>query len=263
MKLKMPKVVGSLLMSLAIIAIVPTFASAHCDTMDGPVIGDAQKAIAENNLNYALKWVFPESEQELKDVFELTMKVRGQSPEVQELADKYFFENFVRIHRAGEGAPYTGVKPHGTPIEEAVAAADKSIEIGDLSPLENLVPEEKKAELQERFEKVLATKDFDINDVEAGREYIEAYVQFFHFAEGEEGHAEGEAHGEEGHATEEGHDAAAQTEDGHDEATDEAAKADDSQKAAESLPVIPWSLAGILFITTLIFGIGYFRKTSK
>jgi hypothetical protein len=33
-------------------------------------------------------------------------------------------------------------------------------------------------------------KNFDVNNVEGGREYIEAYVQFFKFAEGEvDGHA--------------------------------------------------------------------------
>jgi hypothetical protein len=32
----------------------------------------------------------------------------------------------------------------------------------------------------------MSLKNFDINNVEAGREYIEAYVQFFKFAEGEE-----------------------------------------------------------------------------
>ena len=42
------------------------------------------------------------------------------------------------------------------------------------------------AELTIRFGKVMSLKKFDVNNVKAGREYIEAYVQFFHFAEGEE-----------------------------------------------------------------------------
>lgn len=35
----------------------------------------------------------------------------------------------------------------------------------------------------------MALKNFDTNNVDAGREYIEAYVKFFKFAEGEEDHA--------------------------------------------------------------------------
>ncbi|MCX6239148.1 MAG: DUF6448 family protein [Bacteroidia bacterium] len=159
---------------------------AHCDTMDGPVIADAQKAISQNNVNYVLKWIRPQDEVEIKETFNLSMKVRVLSPEAKELADKYFFETLVRIHRNGEGVPFTGVKPSGTPIDEKILAADKSIEIGNLSPLKDLVPKDKLAELKKRFDKVMSLKNFDVNNVEAGREYIEAYVQFFKFAEGEE-----------------------------------------------------------------------------
>jgi len=159
---------------------------AHCDTMDGPLIKDAKIAINKNNVNYVLKWVQPENEAEIKEVFLLTMKVRKLGADAQNLADKYFFETVVRLHRSGEGVPFTGVKPSGTPIDEKVLAADKSIEKGNLSPLKDLVPKEMLPELQERFNKAMSLKNFDVNNVSAGREYIEAYVQFFKYAEGEE-----------------------------------------------------------------------------
>jgi len=159
---------------------------AHCDTMDGPLIKDARLAIAQNNINYTLKWVSSKNEAEIKDAFKLMMKVRETGPEGKELAEKYFFETLVRIHRTGEGVPYTGIKPSGTPIDEKIMAADKSIESGNLSPLKDIISIEKLAELTMRFNKVMSLKNFDVNNVEAGREYIEAYVLFFKFAEGEE-----------------------------------------------------------------------------
>jgi Family of unknown function (DUF6448) len=172
-----------------ILTFLSTTAFSHCDTMDGPVISDAQKALAQNNVNYVLKWVQPENEAEIIEAFNLTMKVRVLSPEAKLLSDKYFFETLVRVHRNGEGVAYTGIKPSGTPIDEKILAADKSIELGNLTPLKDLVPDARFPELTERFEKVLSLKDFDVNNVVAGRKYVEAYVQFFHFAEGgEEGH---------------------------------------------------------------------------
>jgi len=164
---------------------------AHCDTMDGPLIADAVKALAQNNVNYALKWVSAANETEIRDAFNLAMKVKGLSPEAKELSEKYFFDTLVRIHRAGEGVPFTGVKPSGTPIDEKVLAADKSIETGNLTPLKGMISNDDMPELTKRFEKVISLKDFDVNNVEAGREYIEAYVQFFKFAEGEEAHNDG------------------------------------------------------------------------
>lgn len=174
-------------------------ASAHCDTMDGPTVHDGRKALETKNINYALKWIGKEYEKELSGIFELALKVRDLSDEARELADRYFFENLVRIHRAGEGAPFEGLKPAGIPIDEKVAAADKSIELGELSPLKDMVSDQQFDELEKRFEKAMALKDFDVDDVEAGRRYIEAYVSFFKFAEGEEhehthGHRKGHGH---------------------------------------------------------------------
>ena len=161
-------------------------AYAHCDTMDGPTVKDGIKALETGNINYALKWIMPEKEDELKEIFNLCLKVRVLGSEANELADRYFLESLVRIHRIGEGAGFEGLKPHGVPMDEKVKAADKSIEIGNLSPLEGLVTHEEMHELEEKFEKAMQLKDFDVNDVNAGRKYIEAYVGFFKFAEGEE-----------------------------------------------------------------------------
>ena len=172
----------------------PIMAGAHCDTMDGPTAADGKKALETNNINYALKWILPQYEDELKAIFEKSIKVRTHSPEAEELADRYFLESLVRIHRAGEGEPFEGLKPSGTTIDEKVAAADKCIAVGNLSPLEGLLSSEELSELKVKFENVITLKNYDINDVQAGREYIEAYVSFFKTAEGEE-HEETHGHG--------------------------------------------------------------------
>ena len=197
---------------------------AHCDTKDGPVVASAIKALEQNNVNYALIWIQPLDEKEIKDAFGQAVKVRSLSPEAQELADNYFFETLVRLHRSGEGIEFTGVKPSGTPVDKKILAADKSIAEGNLSPLNGLVPKDRFAELEKRFKKVMTLKNYDINNVEAGREYIEAYVQFFHFAECEEEHHPDhvEARGHYGH--------------------------------------IPWVLSGFLFIVCILLAALYFRK---
>jgi hypothetical protein len=167
---------------------------AHCDTMDGPLIKDAKLAIRSNNVNYVLKWVKQENENEIKEAFSLVMKVRKSGTDAQTLADKYFFETVVRLHRAGEGVPFTGVKPSGTPVEEKILAADKALETGNLAPLKELVPAEQFPKLENLFKKAISLRKFDVNNVAAGREYIEAYVHFFKFAEGEsEEHSHHEA----------------------------------------------------------------------
>ena len=186
------QVMAIFLAALIIMILLPKKVSAHCDTMDGPTVADGIKAMETGNVNYVLKWVQPEYEKEIIDKFNLSMKVKGLSPEARKISEQYFFSELVRLHRAGEGVSFDGLKPSGTPIDEKVLAADKSIALGNLSPLEGLIDDEKMPELKERFEKAISLKDFDVNNVEAGREYVEAYVKFFKFAEGEEEH---DAHG--------------------------------------------------------------------
>ena len=185
----MKKIILSIVTAIGIMAMIPTSVSAHCDTMDGPTVADGKKAMENNNVNYALKWVQLKDENEIKNVFKDSMKVRDLSPEAKVVAEKLFLETLVRVHRIAENAPFTGLKESGTTIDKKVLAADKSIEVGNLSPLKNMIEKEKSFELNKKFERVLALKDYDINDVKAGREYIEAYVKFFKFAEGEEEHA--------------------------------------------------------------------------
>ena len=101
-------------------------AFAHCDTLDGPVVQSAKIALERKNVTSVLKWVKKEHEQEIQDVFKKTLTVSEKGVEAKELADHYFFETLVRIHRAGEGAPYVGLKP-GSAVDPAVALADKAL----------------------------------------------------------------------------------------------------------------------------------------
>ena len=157
-------------------------ASAHCDTLDGPVVSAARKALETGNVNLVLVWVQKNDEAELRNAFQRARSVRKAGGEARELADLYFFETLVRVHRAGEGAAYTGLKPAGT-VEAPVAAADKAIETGKLQGLAKLVFDRTEKGLHGHFDQVMAKKKYSPNDIEAGRAYASAYVEFVHYAE--------------------------------------------------------------------------------
>jgi hypothetical protein len=172
------------LVGLAVMVFGAIGAQAHCDTLDGPVVVAARKALAETNVNLVLIWVQKSDEPEIKHAFEKTIAVRRLNAEARELADTFFFETLVRVHRAGEGAPYTGLKPSGTDLGEAIPAADKAIETGRLVPVAKQLTDAVHDGLHRKFEAVQARKDFARNDVESGRKFVAAYVQFVHYVEG-------------------------------------------------------------------------------
>ena len=169
--------------------------SAHCDGMDGPVVTAARKALETGNVNLVLIWVQKKDEGEIKKAFQKTLAVRKLNPEAKELADMYFFESLVRIHRAGEGAPYTGLKPAERDLGPAIPAADKAIIEGNVEPLLKLLTQTIQEGIHEQFKQVMAKRNYKADDVKAGREYIRAYVTFIHYVEGIYEAAKKAAHG--------------------------------------------------------------------
>ena len=161
--------------------------------MTGPVVTDARAALAAAKPDAVLKWIRSSDEAEVRTAFERTLAVRKLSAEAAELADRWFFENVVRIHRAGEGAPYAGLKDT-EPALPAITAADNALTSGDLRPLLDLSLQHVSAELTARFERLRETAKHKEHNVDAGRAYVEAYVDFVHYAESVFGPTAGDAH---------------------------------------------------------------------
>ena len=158
-------------------------ANAHCDTLDGPVVESARKSLATGDVTPVLKWVSIDVEQVIRTAFQNTMEVRKLGGQAQKLADMYFFETLVRIHRAGEGATYTGLKP-GVEVDPAIALADKALESGSVDKLVGVLTDATAKGIRERFRRALETRKHADKSVNAGREFVEAYVIFTHYVEG-------------------------------------------------------------------------------
>ncbi|NLC69778.1 MAG: hypothetical protein GX751_00295, partial [Desulfuromonadaceae bacterium] len=152
---------------LALAVMLPGQAMAHCDTLDGPVVADARIALDQNDITPILKWISAEDEKAVRAAFVQTQVVRKQSPEAKALADMYFFETLVRIHRAGEGAPYTGLKP-GTAIDPAIALADQALASGSADKLVEVLTGAMAKGIRERFTRAYENQKHAKDSVAAG-----------------------------------------------------------------------------------------------
>lgn len=180
--------------AISLLALAPAAARAHCDTLDGPVVQTARKALQTGKVNAVLAWVRAGDEAEIQAAFARALAVRKAGPEARELADTWFFETLVRVHRAGEGAPFTGLKPAGQDLGPAVPAADRAIDKGSPEAVEKLLVDTVKSGLHERFGRVKARKA-PADDVAAGRAWVEAYVPYVHYVEGVYDVARAKTHG--------------------------------------------------------------------
>lgn len=174
----------------------------HCDSLDGPVVSAARQALEAGDVDLILPFVPQYGEAEVRAVFDTVLGVRGLSEAAGEVADRLFFETVVRVHRAGEGAPYTGLKPAGLSEGPVIPLAERAIETGSPEPVAEFLTGVLHDQLKHRLEQVnglAVTKDRSIADARA---YVEAMLGFEVYchhllqalqapAHGEHGDAEG------------------------------------------------------------------------
>lgn len=165
------------------LTLAPRGVEAHCDTLDGPVVKDARVALEAKDVTPVLKWVRPEDEAEIRETFGKALAVRASGGEAAALADRFFFENLVRVHRAGEGAPYTGLLPAGTAVDPGIAATDAALESGSADAMVRLVTGAAEKGLRARHARAAETRKHAGESVARGREYVAAYVDLMHYAE--------------------------------------------------------------------------------
>lgn len=178
--IKHHQIVAALLITAGML--LPILAQAHCDTMDGPVVAAAKTTLARNDVTPVLKWVAATDEAEVRVAFAKTQSVRALGPAARDLADQYFFETVVRLHRASEGEPFTGLKPAGT-VEPAIAQADKALETGSVDQVVKSVTDDAAAGIRQRFAAVREKQIHADESVAAGREFVKAYVEYVHYVE--------------------------------------------------------------------------------
>ena len=166
----------------AILLLSTQSAFAHCDSYDGPVIKDALTAFEQQNVELVLKWVEPKYDEIITDKFNQTLKLKGNDEEINKILETHFLETLVRLHREGEGATFTGLKPVNS-MTPMVEMADNSLEKNDIDYVVNAVNSHLGEVLKERFAKTMELSKTKSNSVEQGRAYVEAYVEYTHTLE--------------------------------------------------------------------------------
>jgi len=184
------------LLVLPLLLLTPGTVRAHCDTLDGPVVATARTALETGEVAPVLAWVKAGSEREIRVAFQKAIDAR-KKPGARDAADRRFFETLVRVHRAGEGATYDGLKAAGEGVTKAVRTADAAIARGDGAPVEALLEHAVRDGLRRRFAALAALRP-PASDVAEGRRWVEAYVDYVHYVEALETAAAGSASHHEG-----------------------------------------------------------------
>lgn len=174
------RIIATVLIAAAVL-FIPRMAWAHCDTVGGPVVADARLALDKSDVTPVFKWVRPEDEAEIRAAFQKTLSVRAKGPDAREIADRYFFESLVRLHRISENAPFTGLKDE--PPEGPIALADTALESGSADALIDQTTAHVAAQLRQWFAAASEARKHKSESVTAGREYVARYIKLMHYLE--------------------------------------------------------------------------------
>jgi hypothetical protein len=150
----------------------------HCDSLDGPVVTAARQALDKDDLSLVLPYVPEEAEDEVREVFTATQQARVLGDAAREVADRLFFETVVRLHRAGEGAPYTGLKPAGLDVGPAIPLAERALESGSAEALATYLGGVLNHELRRRLDRVGVLAMIKDRSTADARAHVEAMLGF-------------------------------------------------------------------------------------
>jgi hypothetical protein len=137
------------------------------------VVRAAAQALDRENVDLVLPFVRESGEDELRRAFDLARKARTQGSDAREVADRYFFETAVRIHRAGEGAPFTGLKPAGLDVGPVIPIAEAAIAAGDPAPLADFLAAAVRDSTLGRYAEMNALRPDGESTVAETRDYVE------------------------------------------------------------------------------------------
>lgn len=178
----------------------------HCDSLDGPVVTAARRALEADDVDLVLPFVPEHAEAEVRAMFASVQPARGLGEAAREVADRLFFETVVRVHRAGEGAPYDGLKPAGLDVGPVIPLAERAIETGSAQAVTEYLTGVLSDELKHRLDEVNTLAAVKERSVPDGRAYVEAMLGFQVYshhllqamhapAHGDAGHTGGHSHG--------------------------------------------------------------------
>lgn len=156
---------------------------AHCDAENGPVAVAAREALNTRDFTPIQIWVGQEQEKELRDRFDQCVEVRQAGGQARDLADRYFVETAVRLHREAEGMSYTGLKP-ARPLPPDIQKAETALETGNVETINDFLCEAVRSETQKWFRKARQAQKERNESVSAGRDYVDAYVKYVIFVHG-------------------------------------------------------------------------------
>ncbi len=168
----------------------------HCDSLDGPVVRAARQALEARNVDLILPFVPRDGEEEITSVFEKVVRLRKEGGIARQIADRHFFETVVRVHRAGEGAPFTGLEPAGLDVGPVVPVAEQAVQTGSPRDLLELLTTIVSEEVWRRFARLSELVRHTSGDVETMRPYVQARLDLEVWAHGVYLAAKADPHGE-------------------------------------------------------------------
>jgi len=177
------KVIYASFLTLLLVLGISFNSQAHCDRVNGPVAVAAKQALQTGDVSIALIWVGAEQAEELTSKYRQSLNVYNSGEASRQLAERYFMETTVRLHREAEGMPYTGLKP-ARPSSEDIRTAEKALETGNVSPVSDLLAEEIQQTTRELYQQAMLAKEKRAQSVEAGRQWVDAYVKYIVYVHG-------------------------------------------------------------------------------
>jgi hypothetical protein len=140
------------------------------------VVVAARHVLEEGDVDLVLPYAFEEGWDEIRHAFDLAVRAWAAGGDARAVADRWFFETVVRVHRAGEGAPCTGLKRSGLDVGPVIPVAEHALEQESPDELADLLAARPVEEITHRFHHLAPLKAEAEGGLHQARAHVEAML---------------------------------------------------------------------------------------
>lgn len=148
---------------------------------NGPVMSAAKKALETGKAHHILIWIPEASENTLKNLLEKACCERRIQTDGYDHIIDWYFATVRRFHSVGYGPRNLNISLKTLEEKTIISLVERACESGNFEEIAMVIPDIPAGELRQQFNDVMKKRNYDVENIAAGRVYVSEFTDFIAF----------------------------------------------------------------------------------
>lgn len=148
---------------------------------NGPGMDAAKKALETGKAHHILIWIPEELKSTLKNFLEKACCERNTRKNVHGHAVDWHFQTIHRLQSLYYGPHNLNITTKEPEEKAIILLVERACEGGNFEEITTVIPDTPTGDMPQRFNDVMKKKNYDVENIAAGRVYVSAFTDFIVF----------------------------------------------------------------------------------